>query len=387
MTHTCALGVILLLLGAPAMLAQAGLAKPVIGKLPSGGASVVNTGPSRWADTNGWKLVYERTVQPAEGERGGLENPWGTALASDGRLLTVDFKNPAIRLYGANGKFLRTLSRFGEGPGEFKVPFIALYHDSLYLYDPRLHRATVMTLNGKLVRTIATTVNDQYPLVFDARGMMALRASTWTRTSVTGHWIYHTRTGEKVDSIAALGFLDTKSWKFVSDEGPSSWGVPFPPSNVELLLPTGGAVIGRTDDYTLVITRTGSDTVRRFSRANPPRVRIPDSVRDSAVEANIMQNPRLRGIARVEDVPTQYPPWRSLALDAPGNIWVGARTERPGRMRYDVFSPVGAFLGSVAVPFAAGATVNFHGDRVAVIDTDGDDLPRIRIFRIDRRGK
>lgn len=366
--------------------AQGGLAKPVISKLPNGAISVVNSGPSRWADTNGWKLVHERTVQPAEGEPGVLESPWGTALSSAGYLATIDFRNVAVRLYGPDGKFLRAIGRRGEGPGEYRVPFAAFYKDSLYVYDPSLRRASVFTLEGKLARSIATTANDQYPLLFDARGRMVLRASTWTKTSVTGRWVTQTRSGEKVDSMAALGFLDTKSWTVVGGEGPIPWTVPFPPSNVEVLFPTGGAVIGRTDVYALVITRTGLDTLVRFTRENAPSVRIPDSARDSAVQANVKQNPRLQGIARVGDVPTRFPLWRNLGVDAQGNIWVGARTDRPDRTRYDVFASTGAFLGSVAAPIPASATVNFHGDRIAVIDTDSDDLPRIRIFRIDRRG-
>ncbi|MBK9549439.1 MAG: hypothetical protein IPO52_10140 [Gemmatimonadetes bacterium] len=367
--------------------AQAGLAKPVIGKLPNGAISVVNTGPSRWVDTNGWKLVYERTVQPAEGEPGVLESPWGTALSAGGYLATIDFRNVAVRLYGPDGKFLRAIGRRGEGPGEYRVPFAAFFKDSLYVYDPQLRRASVFTVDGKLARTVATTANDQYPIHFDARGMMVLRASTFTRTQVTARWVYQTRTGQKLDSMVALGWLDAKSWKYVGGEGPSEWTIPFPPTNIEQLLPTGGAVIGRTDDYALVVTRTGTDTVRRFSRVNPPLVRIPEATRDSALQANVRQQPKLRGIARLEDVPTHYAPWRGVYLDASGNFWVHARTERSDRTRFDVYTPDGVLLGAVVAPIPAAATVNFHGDRLAVIDTDADDLPRIRIFRIDRRGK
>ncbi|MEI2721565.1 MAG: hypothetical protein V9E87_15815 [Gemmatimonadales bacterium] len=381
------LAAVLILTLATRSAAQGGLAKPVISKLPNGAISVVNTGPSRWADTNGWKLVHERTVQPAEGEPGVLESPWGTTLSSAGYLATIDFRNVAVRLYGPDGKFLRAIGRRGEGPGEYRVPFAAFYKDSLYVYDPQLRRASVFTVDGKLARTIPTTANDQFPIFFDARGMMALRVSSSVPGGRVGRWVYHTRDGKRADSLAAIGYLDTKSWKVTGSEGPMDWSIPFPPSYVEQLLPSGGSVIGRTDEYALAVTRTGRDTVRLFARANPPRVRILESTRDSAFQAEVRQQPKLRGIAKLADLPTHYPPFRRLHVDAAGNYWVGARTERPDRTRYDVFDPAGTMLGSVAAPFSAAATVNFHGDRIAVIDTDADDLPRIRIFRIDRRGK
>lgn len=366
--------------------AQTVLARPTITKLPNGATRVINSGPSQWADTNGWKLVYERTVQPPEGAPGGLENPWGAVLAPNGQLITIDFKNAAVRSYDAQGKYLRAFGRLGEGPGEFKVPFIALYKDSVFLYDPQLRRATVMTLGGTVVRTIVTTANDQFPIHFDNRGFMALRVSVGTPTGRVGRWVYHDRTGRRIDSIAALGYFSAKGWPYTSHEGPSEWPIPFPPSNVEQLLPTGGALVGRTDQYAIVVTRTGLDTVRTFSRLNPPKVAIPNATRDSAFQAQIRDRPFLRSAASLSDLPTSYPLWRSLHLDAAGNFWVWARSADPARSRFDVFTRDGVFLGSVAAPFGSASKPEFHGDRVTVIDTDGDDLPRIRIYRIDRRG-
>ena len=377
-----------LLLVTPALgVAQGRLTRPVIDKLPGGATRVMNAGPTRWVDTNGWKLVYERTVQPPEGAPGVLENPWGAVLASDGRLVTLDIQTPAIRLYDPNGRFLRSMGRAGEGPGEYKVAFIALYHDSLFIYDPQLRRATVMTLDGKVVRTVITTANDYFPIYFDARGLMALRVSTRTPEGRKGYWVYHTRTGQRVDSVTALGYLDTKGWKYLTREGMSEWEVPFPPANVMELLPSGGAVYGRTDNYSLVVTHTGDDTLRIFGRLNPPQVRIPETVRDSALQAEIRKQPKLQTVAKKSDLPATYPLWRNLQMDGAGNIWVGARSDRPQQSRFDVFSPDGAFLGTVAAPCNASAKIDFHGDRVTIIDTDADELPRIRIFRIDRRGK
>lgn len=383
---TISLATALIVASAPTVSGQSFLAKPLITKLPSGATRVVNPGPTRWADTNGWKLVLERTVQPAEGEPGVLDNPDEARLASDGRLVTADIKNPAIRVYSAQGKFLRAIGRAGEGPGEYRLPFLELDHDTVFIHDPRLRRVMVFTLDGTLVRSITTATNDYFPLHFDARGLMALRASVRTPSGFKGQWIYHTRMGAKVDSFAALGRLDTKTWTVASPEGPQPWPVPFPPSNVELLLPTGGALVGRSDEYSFVITRTGHDTVRQFTRSNPPQLRIPDAARDSALLAEAKWRPQLKTIAKVSDLPTTYPLWRTLQVDGEGNIWVGARTEQGGRSRFDIFRPDGVFLGSVAAPFGMSSKVNIQGNRITVIDTDQDELPRVRVFRIDRRG-
>ena len=100
--------------------AQSRLAKPTIDTVNHHIVRVMNSGPTAWTDTNGWKLVYERTVQPAEGTTGVLENPGGILLLNDGRLLEWDFRTPAINLYDARGSFVRRLGRAGAGPGEFR---------------------------------------------------------------------------------------------------------------------------------------------------------------------------------------------------------------------------------------------------------------------------
>ena len=380
---------LLALLFPSALLAQGKLARPVIDKLPGGVPRVMNPGPTRWADTNGWKLVYERTVQPPEGAPGTFDAPFSTLLATDGRLITVDDVRPAIRLYDANGKFLRLLGRAGEGPGEFRHPFAALDHDTLFFHDPGLRRLTVMTLDGKLVRTEPTTANDYFPIAFDARGRMATRYSVRTPGGMKGRWVYQTRKGSRADSIYPPGMFpdDLKSWSYPSPEGTGEMMVPFQGRNNFYLLPSGGAVWGRTDRYAMVVTRSGSDTTLLFGRTNPPAVRIPESRRDSAFDAAVTWRASLRTTAKKSDIPTVYPLWRTLESDAMGNIWVSAPASQPDQTRFDVFSPAGVFLGAVAAPFASTAPVTFTGDRVSVIDTDENDLPRVRIFRIERKGR
>jgi hypothetical protein len=151
------------------------------------------------------------------------------------------------------------------------------------------------------------------------------------------------------------------------------------------LLPTGTAVYGNTDRYELIMTRTGTDTVLLFSRVNPPLARISEAARDSALHAAVDRNEALRRVAKASDLPLTFPPWRTLHHDGEGNVWVGAPSERIQSSRFDVFSPDGRLLGSVAAPFSVYATVAFHGERLTVIDTDADDLPRIRIYRIERQ--
>ena len=77
-----------------------------------------------------------------------------------------------------------------------------------------------------------------------------------------------------------------------------------------------------------------------------------------------------------------------MDVDGRDDLWVmlGGDMARPIRGFY-VFDHAWTLSGGSARAIQVRhAFVSWAGDRVAIEDTDENDLPRIRIFRIDRRG-
>jgi hypothetical protein len=66
------------------------LARPTIDTVNRHIVRVMNGAPTAWTDTNGWKLVYERTVQPAEGSPAMFSNPTDVHLLPDGKVIEVE---------------------------------------------------------------------------------------------------------------------------------------------------------------------------------------------------------------------------------------------------------------------------------------------------------
>ena len=65
------------------------LGEAQIDTLAGGVIQVTNTGPTAWADTNGWKLVEERVIQPAEGSPGELSHVSGLAADASGNVYVM----------------------------------------------------------------------------------------------------------------------------------------------------------------------------------------------------------------------------------------------------------------------------------------------------------
>src|SRR5690606_1103439 len=129
-----------------------GLATPAVDTLPAGTLVVTNTGPSQWSDSSGWRLVEERVLAPETGSSGELGDVRGVALGEDCRVYVIQSRPHAIKVYAPDGGFERNIGRDGEGPGEFRVGYVAVRGDTIALQDPGLYRFTTFLNDGTLLQ-------------------------------------------------------------------------------------------------------------------------------------------------------------------------------------------------------------------------------------------
>lgn len=83
----------------------------------------------------------------------------GAVRLSDGRIVIANRASHELRWFDASGTYLRSSGRKGEGPGEFRDPFVLhlLPGDTVYSGDFSPFRFLVFAPNGDWVRTIDLT--------------------------------------------------------------------------------------------------------------------------------------------------------------------------------------------------------------------------------------
>jgi hypothetical protein len=60
----------------------------------------------------------------------------GSLVHPDGRIFTLHMREAVVRVFDANGRFLQTFGRAGDGPGEFRMPFVmGMVGDSIWVFD------------------------------------------------------------------------------------------------------------------------------------------------------------------------------------------------------------------------------------------------------------
>ncbi|GAF75344.1 unnamed protein product, partial [marine sediment metagenome] len=120
-----------------------------------------NEKEGKWGNNPEIKLELIRTIGglDAEDENLAFNAPYDIVLDATGNMYILDTGNKRIQKLNPEGKFIKTIGRQGQGPGEFQSPHSLDIDkaDNLYVHDPRAMRIQVLTSDGKMKRLIKFT--------------------------------------------------------------------------------------------------------------------------------------------------------------------------------------------------------------------------------------
>jgi hypothetical protein len=362
-----------------------------IDTLPNGVIRVVNNGASAWGDTNGWKLVLERTIAPGEGDPGELNEPRDLVVDSHGNIYVADYQPTVIKVYDSSGKFLRTIGRQGSGPGEFQVAALLMVNDTLVVHDSRQTRTSTFTTDGKFIAVWPSFCCMGRPLLASHAGLVPIPGMIAPDTTaeaegamLSGHGVvWFGLDGVPHDTLLFPIEPEQPYWRMGDKENWSINSVPFQPGLLSRFGPDGLLYWGIQDAYRIIVSRSGRDTLRIIESQVDP-VPLPDSLRHQAVAEQIEEDERWRAVAKLSDVPTMHPLWTSMMLDQTGNLWVLLPGPKSAGDYLEVFDPTGQLLGRVPAPFDALSRSWWGSDRVYRVAESEAGLPEIQVYRVER---
>jgi len=108
------------------------------------------------------KLVRTIGDVDTEDENLAFNSPSDIAMDAAGNIYILDSGNQRIQKFSPEGKYLATIGRKGQGPGEFSSP-ASLDVDSkgyLYIFDPAQRRLQILTPEGKEFKTVLDVKQD-----------------------------------------------------------------------------------------------------------------------------------------------------------------------------------------------------------------------------------
>ncbi len=377
-------------------------ARVVVDTLPNGAVRTMSSAPS---DSGKWSLELLHEIQPAEGEPGELMKPSDITMTAEGLVLVAEDGDAHVKVFDANGAFVRRIGRRGEGPGEFRVAKIAARGDTLLVQDPMAGRASSFRISdGEYLLSRATSCCYWAPLGVDGAGRAVMPANhSPTDTTRKAAAFVRTAFGE---AAADTVFV----WRRREPSGPDhQWelsngdalqmvmSVPLQPRDVQVADPQGGFITAWTGDYLLRVTRDGSDTAALFGRVFSP-ASVSGAEKQAIVDERVAgmmassfgpPEAALRASFDAAKIPDVRPPFEGFSVDLSGRVWALRSLADTTAVVFDLFGPKREWLDVVRVPadvWPSAQPAAWGAERVAVSAEDVDGRPVVRVFRIVRRG-
>lgn len=355
---------------------------------------------SAWED--GAKLVEELRIGRRDGDGpdafGRMES---AAVFPDGTIAIFDASVPAIRLFGPDGKHLRTIGREGGGPGEFRNRSYGLLVDRdtiLIMYDGRNSRLNRWRQDGTPLPAWPVSVSPTtvvQAVQQDSSGKIFLKAAITPSPGGSRELalVRLDRQGRIVDTTSAPAIEGT-----VAPLGTVAY---FHPQKFWLRGRTGQWITAFSGTYA-IMAADGARVVRMERQV--PKVPLEPGERENFAKLAEFDRTRMPGPpAPMWDLPPVKPYFRYVLTDSEGRIWVqlrvkAARVEpiRPPqavgsvsgplvewveRSVWDVFRKDGTYLGQIDLP-PLSLIVEARGDTIWAIVFGEDQEQYVVRYRL-----
>ena len=105
-----------------------------------------------------WKLSGDASFDASSASQSYVA---GMSVSPSGLVYALDFPSRSVTILDRRGKQLRTVGRYGAGPGDFQsVGSIGLSENGFWVTDPALRRVTFFDSTGKVQRTTSVASAD-----------------------------------------------------------------------------------------------------------------------------------------------------------------------------------------------------------------------------------
>ena len=93
-----------------------------------------------------------------------FESPIDLTFDTENNIYVCDYQAHNIKVFDSSGKFMKTIGREGQGPGEFRMPFyLAFAKGRLAVWELRNRRLSVLTSGGEFLKSIHMSPTEGWP--------------------------------------------------------------------------------------------------------------------------------------------------------------------------------------------------------------------------------
>lgn len=359
------------------------------------GITIVESTAPSWAEGAGWRIQEEPVVGLTETGSGDMHlfsRVRDVLRTRSGHLAVADRGSQQIRIYDADGRFLRTLGGPGEGPGEFgSLWAVVETHDGALLgVDFALGASGAeFDIDSGLISTFrvpGAALSRRHPVPSDiVWGVEAgyTMDDEDLEPGLQRHPATIVRMSEDRTSVHAVAQVPGSELFFLPDVEV----IPIM-GRMTYVVPTGRGevVVGLADglEYSILDGRAGD--VRLIARIQGISLAVTEEEVERERQVRLGPDPRpyIRDLLDRLPIPNEKPAYQSMLLDAEGNVWAGeflglARRYEP--QDWYVWDSSGAWLGVVETP-ARFELMRVGAGEVFGVRRDLNDVEHPQVLRL-----
>ena len=359
------------------------------------GVQVVESSAPLWEEGAAWHIPGDPIMEigaAGEGAPYEFDRVRDVLRLASGQVVVGDGGSQQLRVYSADGSFVRAFGGSGDGPGEFRwlASLVALRNGRVAAVELEPGgRGAVFDVETGLVETFrlpAGAFPVRQPILSDGETWGRLELLAEASRRLPGMQRPHVRV---VRLAADFTHADTVL-SIVGDEtfiAPTADAIPVMGRRTHVVPGHGGQVVVGTADR-LEFARIDAATGRTLSTARILGVPLAVSAQevDRELQARLGPRPsaRVREIMTGLPVPDSKPAYERLLVDAEDNVWAGeflgmARRDAP--RKWYVWDTGGAWLGVVETP-ARFDLMRIGADELLGVRRDGNDVERPQVLRL-----
>ena len=314
---------------------------------------------------------------------------------NNGYVYICDYKANNIKKFDSSGKYIKTIGRKGQGPGEFNRPFqIAVTNDRLIVGDMGNRRICALTPDGEFIKSVTISIGEM---------PQKIRGLPNGDIVIAMEKIYFREPDKPQDCLIEIYSpnLEKKRtvytqqvWrnKFMRIENMGTNIIqPFSPLVYWDVSPEGKVVIGYPKNYEIEIYDSEKGKISSFTHSYKP-IKVTDQDKEmffagmTYSTGGVVKQGVPDYIVKNTEFPKYKPAFKHILVDSEGNIlvWAYRKNRKEESKFFDAFDPEGNFIGNVQIIGEASFPL-----RAVIKDgsfwlqkTDEEDLIKIIKYRI-----
>jgi len=287
----------------------------------------------------------------------------GIAVDKEERIYVLDYTEAHVKVFDKNGRYLKTIGKKGQGPGEMASPFsISITpDDEIVIQDLNNRRIIFLSLDGNFIRSLSTA---EWIIV-------------GSKTDSKGNIIAVVSYMQPDQQIIELRKFDMElnplvSYRSILLPRRSSAYNPFRPEMSWTLTEKDCVIYGYPEKYELDVYDPEGNLIRKIFKDSKPVKVSPEEIEEV--------KKKLPGPMRL-DISRYHSAYRDLTTDEEGRIYVRTWEKKSDTNGYyfDIFDPDGKYIAKIHLAFNPAVWKN---EQVYAIEEDENGFQVVKRYKV-----